>query len=376
MTILPIKQFPSRLLRWFDQHGRKSLPWQQNKTPYRVWVSEIMLQQTQVATVIPYYERFMQHFPDVLQLANASDDAIMHLWAGLGYYSRARNLHRAAKMVIEEFGGAFPSTLEGLLQLPGIGPSTAGAILAIAYNKQATILDGNVKRVLARLHGVSKPINDKATENALWELAVSYTPKARVADYTQAIMDLGATCCTRAKPQCEQCPFVSDCVARQQGIVDLLPMKKATKKIPERVATFLIVRCDMRIYLCKRPETGIWGGLWSLPQLEGHADEKDVRAHCQQQMRCKVKSMNKLPAFRHTFSHYHLDIYPLVVDIESIPLRVMEDGRQIWYNLLQPEALGLPKPVKKIIEGLYDTSRPVRQVKKRSRRTQRTAAAR
>lgn len=369
------RKFQQRLLHWFDCYGRKSLPWQQNKTPYRVWISEIMLQQTQVATVIPYYERFMHHFPDITALANASDDEMMHLWAGLGYYSRARNLHRAAKMVVHDFNGILPDTDEDLQRLPGVGPSTAGAILAIAYNKRATILDGNVKRVLARLHGIKKPINERSTENTLWELAVSYTPKARVADYTQAIMDLGATCCTRAKPQCESCPLVSECVAHQKNIVHLLPVKKVTKKIPERTATFLILRCDSRILLCKRPESGIWGGLWSLPQLDGVADESLIREHCREHMHMRAQALEVLPAFRHTFSHYHLNIHPVLVKIQSIPFRMMEDNRQIWYNLQQPEALGLPKPVKQIIEGLYDTSDSVCEVEKRSRRVSATADA-
>lgn len=354
------KQFQQKLLRWFDKNGRKTLPWQQNKTPYRVWISEIMLQQTQVATVIPYYERFMKHFPDVYALARASDDEVMHLWAGLGYYSRARNLLKAARMVV----GEFPSTLEGLLELPGIGPSTAGAILAIAYQQRATILDGNVKRVLARVHGISEPINDKKTEDKLWDIAVSYTPQARVADYTQAVMDLGATCCTRSKPLCGECPMVKSCVAFEKDIVHLLPAKKATKKIPERAGTFLILRCEDKVLLCKRPDVGIWGGLWSLPWVEG---ESEIKGYCRQ-LGVRVASLEMLAPFRHTFSHYHLDMQPVVVNVKSIPLRVMDDDKQIWYNLRQPEALGLPKPIKKIIEGLHVTSHSLREVKKRSRR--------
>lgn len=360
------RQFQQRLLRWFNHHGRKTLPWQQDKTPYRVWISEIMLQQTQVATVIPYYERFMHHFPDIHHLANATDDDVMHLWAGLGYYSRARNLHRAAKMVAHDFNGVFPDTNEGLQQLPGIGQSTAGAILAIAYNKQATILDGNVKRVLTRLHGIKKPINEKSTENTLWDIAVSYTPKARVADYTQAIMDLGATFCTRAKPQCTACPFNRDCIAYAKDIVHLLPLKKSTKKIPVRAATFLILRHDSKVLLVKRPESGIWGGLWSLPEIDEIADEKRIRVHCQRQMHMRVQSVEALPMFRHTFSHYHLDIHPFLIDIKSIPSRVMEDNQHSWYNLLQPLALGLPKPIMKIIENLKHIRSAIQKKAKRN----------
>src|SRR5579862_6423950 len=201
---MKVTQFQKSILTWFDQHGRKHLPWQKNKTPYRVWVSEIMLQQTQVSTVIPYFERFMLQFPDITQLANAHEDAVLHLWAGLGYYSRARLLHRAANKIVADYHGQFPNTLDELKKLPGIGPSTAGAILAIAFNQTATILDGNVKRVLARFHGITAPINEKKIEDQLWELAISYTPHHRVADYTQAIMDIGATLCTRSKPDCNR----------------------------------------------------------------------------------------------------------------------------------------------------------------------------
>ena len=235
-------QFQTLLLNWFDHSGRKHLPWQQNKTPYRVWISEIMLQQTQVKTVIPYFERFMQQLPDIVSLANAHEDKVLHLWAGLGYYSRARNLHRAAKIIVETYQGNFPDTVFSLQQLPGIGQSTAGAIVAIAFNQKAAILDGNVKRVLARLHGISEPVNEKRTEKKLWELAEHYTPDKRAADYTQAMMDLGATLCTPSKPACTACPLIQHCVAHQLDIVDVLPKKKTTRELPIRSATFLIVK--------------------------------------------------------------------------------------------------------------------------------------
>lgn len=252
--------FQRRLLKWFDTHGRKSLPWQIDKTPYRVWISEIMLQQTQVATVIPYFVKFMRQFPDVASLAEAHEDEVLHLWAGLGYYSRARNLQRAAKMVMADFDGRFPGTLETLQRLPGIGPSTAGAIMSIAYQQPAAILDGNVKRVLARIHAITQPINEKRTEEWLWDLAVEYTPNKRVADYTQAIMDLGATLCTRSKPNCKACPFAAECKAYAADLVNQIPAKKAAAKIPTREATFLIIRCEDRVLLHKRPPSGICGG--------------------------------------------------------------------------------------------------------------------
>lgn len=344
--------FPLQLLSWFDKHGRKQLPWQKNKTPYRVWVSEIMLQQTQVATVIPYFERFMQRFSDIAALANAAEDEVLHLWAGLGYYSRARNLHRAAKMIMTEFDGCFPDTLENLLSLPGIGQSTAGAILSIAYNKPTPILDGNVKRVLSRFYGIREPVNDKATEKKMWALATQNTPTKRVADYTQAIMDLGATLCTRSKPNCATCPFVETCVAYAENAVNDIPAKKSTKKLPVRSATFLLARYRDTILLCKRPPAGIWGGLWSLPELSGEPDQASLRRFCQQKLGATIRHINTLPNFRHTFSHYHLDIHPVCVTLTKQPAKVMESEQQIWYNLNQPAKLGLPKPVQLLLSEL------------------------
>jgi A/G-specific adenine glycosylase len=274
-------RFRTLILNWFDQHGRKNLPWQINKTPYRVWLSEIMLQQTQVNTVIPYFLRFLQQFPDLQTLSRAHEDEVLHLWAGLGYYSRARNLHRAARAIMENNHGEFPDTLVDLINIPGIGPSTAGAVLALAFNKRATILDGNVKRVLTRLHGIRKPINDKKTEQQLWDLAENYTPQKRIADYTQAMMDLGATCCTRARPSCSQCPLQRYCVAYKLGLVETLPAKKQSRSLPVRQATFVILKKGDTFFLEKRPSTGIWGSLWSLPELAGKPNKKTVRAFCQ-----------------------------------------------------------------------------------------------
>ena len=347
---LPATQFSKAILQWFDMHGRKHLPWQQNKTPYRVWVSEIMLQQTQVSAVIPYFERFMQRFPDLPSLANASTDDVMHQWAGLGYYSRARNLHRAAQMVMQEFGGKFPDNIDDLQLLPGIGRSTAGAILSIAFQQRATILDGNVKRVLARYLAITDPI-DRTIENTMWETATAFTPKKRSADYTQAIMDLGATLCTRSKPQCPRCPFVVTCRAHAAGIAELLPTKKATRTIPTRTATFLILRTDGKILLQKRPPHGIWGGLWSLPEISGEPDKKQIRTLCSNEFHLDVKKFTTLPPFRHTFSHYHLNIHPVIIPA-VMPAKVMECTEQIWYNLNQPEPIGLPKPVQNILRNL------------------------
>lgn len=346
------RQLQKHLLAWFDQHGRKHLPWQQNKTPYRVWISEIMLQQTQVSTVIPYFERFMRELPTLQALANATDDTVLHLWAGLGYYSRARNLHRAAKMIMTDFHGKFPDTLADLQTLPGIGPSTAGAILSIAYNQPTTILDGNVKRVLTRLHGITSPINEKATTDALWALAKQYTPTKRVADYTQAIMDLGATLCVRGKPECALCPLIQFCSAHQQGIAHLLPHKKSARALPTRSATFLLLQHDQRVLLCKRPPVGIWGGLWSLPEIAGQPEKKAIRSFCQQQFNISITDYQTLESFRHTFSHYHLDIFPVLITVKKMPTRIMEAAQQIWYNPNKPESVGLPKPVQLLMRAI------------------------
>ena len=344
------KTLQKHLLRWYDQHGRKHLPWQQNKTPYRVFISEIMLQQTQVATVVPYFERFMQHFPDVKTLARAHEDDVLHLWAGLGYYSRARNLHKAAKLICDEFQGEFPNTLETMQCLPGVGRSTAGAILALAFNQRAVILDGNVKRVLARLHAIRTPMNEAKTEGILWTLAEKYTPTERIADYTQVMMDLGATLCTRSKPRCSDCPLAKKCLANALGCADTIPVKKATKALPVRTATFLIIKKGRAVLLLKRPSKGIWGGLWSLPEIANQQDTKALRAYCRDQFQTKTPRFKPLPAFRHTFSHYHLDIFPVIVETEVCA--IMEASQQIWYNLSRPKNLGLPKPIQTIIAGL------------------------
>ncbi|VVC76600.1 A/G-specific adenine glycosylase [Aquicella siphonis] len=373
-------QFQKTILNWFDQHGRKHLPWQQDKTPYRVWISEIMLQQTQVNTVIPYYEQFMQRFPSLKALAQASVDDVLHSWAGLGYYSRARNLHRAAKWILEEVNGIFPDNIADLMQLPGIGRSTAGAILSIAFGKKAPILDGNVKRVLSRFAGIDEPVNDKTTENKLWALAERYTPEKRVDHYTQAIMDLGATLCTRSKPQCGTCPLGKNCYAYRMGMADLLPKKKSARTLPVRAAAFLILRNKGRILLHKRPETGIWGGLWSLPEIPGKPDEGKIREYCRRQLRHPIACYQPLEPFRHTFSHYHLDIHPVIVTIRPSHRPAldteMEAGMQIWYNPREAKAVGLPKPIQLLLRGLDDQNHTMRKTAQRSGRTRPASASR
>jgi len=340
----------ARVLDWFDRHGRKDLPWQHDISPYRVWVSEIMLQQTQVKTVIPYFERFMQTYPTVRDLAAASEDAVLHLWTGLGYYSRARNLHRAARLVCERYDGVFPDDVDALSELPGIGRSTAGAIISIAYRKPAPILDGNVKRVLARFHAVEGYPGVTAVGQELWDYAEQHTPEQRVADYTQAMMDLGATLCTRSKPACGICPLNDDCLALREGSPARYPGKKPPKVLPVKTAQMLIIRdTDGHVLLEKRPPTGIWASLWIFPQLETGAD---ALMHCRDRLHLDAELVEHWQDYRHTFSHYHFDIAPLVLRVARPAAQVMEAGRFLWYNLDEPAAVGLAAPVLKLLGKL------------------------
>ncbi len=339
----------ARVLAWFDRHGRKQLPWQHDITPYRVWVSEIMLQQTQVATVIPYYDRFLQRFPSVRALAEAAEDEVLHLWTGLGYYSRARNLHKAAQQVCRDFDGEFPSDAEQLEQLPGIGRSTAGAIASIAGQQRAPILDGNVKRVLARFHAVPGYPGDSATLNTLWQYAEAHTPHSRLPDYTQAMMDLGATLCTRSRPACGICPLTDDCLARIQGNPSDYPGKKPKKVLPVRATRMLIIERDGEVLLQKRPPTGVWAGLWIFPQIEPDADPI---AHCAEQLRMQVELTERWTPWRHTFSHYHLDIEPLRLRLLRPAEGIAEASQCLWYDRAQPAAVGLAAPVAMLLQRL------------------------
>jgi A/G-specific adenine glycosylase len=332
------------LLAWYDQAGRKHLPWQHAQRPYRVWVSEIMLQQTQVATVIPYYERFMQRFPDVDTLAGAPIDEVLHLWTGLGYYARARNLHSAAQKIVREFGGAFPMTLEAVRELPGIGRSTAGAILALSDNQRHPILDGNVKRVLTRFFGVVGRTAEKQIENRLWELAEQCTPTERVAHYTQAIMDLGATLCTRSKPRCNDCPIQARCIAKRDHLQTSLPTPKPKRARPQRKAVVLVaVNADGAILLERRPASGIWGGLWTFPQFETEAACRSAFAHS--------GDARFLPVYRHAFSHFDLELLPLVLRGVKRP-QVADSEDRCWYDPVSPPRIGLATPVRNIIQQI------------------------
>jgi A/G-specific adenine glycosylase len=309
-----------------------------------------MLQQTQVKTVIPYYERFTRHFPDVHALASAPQDEVLHLWTGLGYYARARNLHKAARMVSETLGGEFPGTVEGLSELPGVGRSTAGAIVSIAFGQRAAILDGNVKRVLARYHRVEGWPGQSAVHNRLWEIAEHYTPHERCNDYTQAMMDLGATLCTRAAPACAMCPLADDCEGYAAGDALDYPGKKPKKTLPVKTTHFLIARAPTgELWLQQRPASGIWGGLWCFPEV----DSIDAAtAHAEATWGEAPASVDALAPFRHTFSHYHLDITPVIVDLPRTPAGVMEGDGQLWYNVRQPAQVGLAAPVARLLQAL------------------------
>ncbi|HJO11951.1 MAG: A/G-specific adenine glycosylase [Gammaproteobacteria bacterium] len=342
--------FANQVLDWFQQHGRHDLPWQQNPTPYRVWVSEIMLQQTQVSTVIPYYLRFMARFPSVTELASAHIDQVLHLWTGLGYYARARNLHKSAKTIEAKHQGSFPTSIEELMQLDGLGRSTAGAIAAIAMQIRAPILDGNVKRVLTRYHTIEGWPERASIKRQLWEIAECLTPQNQVAEYTQAIMDLGATVCTRSNPSCIQCPLQTGCKAFTQGNPTDYPGKKPKKILPVRSATLLILLnpCG-EVLLEKRPPTGIWGSLWSLPEIKSAGKEFDIR-HCS----IEYNTREELPGIRHTFSHFHLDITPIKLRARQINDEVAESGRWLWYPLDQSIEVGLAAPVKKLLTTLTE----------------------
>ena len=338
----------SALLTWFDQHGRHDLPWQHPRDAYRVWVSEIMLQQTQVTTVIPYFTRFLHAFPDVRTLADAPLDEVLHHWTGLGYYARARNLHRAAQQLRDAYAAQFPSDFAALLALPGIGRSTAGAILAQAFGLRYPILDGNVKRVLTRLFAVAGWPGDKAVENRLWQIAEAHTPNAHLADYTQAIMDLGATVCRRSKPLCHDCPLQSQCQAYAEQNVAAYPAKKPSKALPVRCTCMLLLYdAAHAVLLEQRPPAGIWGGLWSFPECPVDSDPVQwSREH----LHVQISHTQTLPSLRHTFSHFHLDITPVLARADSAG--IMDSPQHIWYNSSHSAARGFPAPIKLLLEQL------------------------
>ena len=360
--------FSKRLIAWQRQHGRHGLPWQQSRDPYRVWLSEIMLQQTQVTAVIPYYLKFLDAFPTVLSLANAPAQTVMAHWAGLGYYARARNLHRCAQTIVEQFNGEFPSGSSVLATLPGIGPSTAAAIAAFCFGERVSILDGNVKRVLARYRAIHGDPGKKDVERQLWQVATTLLPSVAtlkkdphaMASHTQGLMDLGAIVCSRGTPKCDACPVQHSCLAHAQGLVEQLPTPRTRKIIPERSTTMLIMEHDGHLLLVQRPPKGIWGGLWSLPEVEegwvpasihewqSSTDNTDFHA------KASVIT-SRLAAFQHVFTHFRLHIQPYAMRFSGktrpeLPSIGHEDEAR-WVPVTQIDAYGLPKPVKTLLQG-------------------------
>jgi A/G-specific adenine glycosylase len=350
-SIQSLSSFSERILSWFDTHGRKNLPWQQSPTAYSVWISEIMLQQTQVATVIPYYQRFMQRFPDVATLAKAGQDEVLHHWTGLGYYARARNLHQTAKNIMNEYAGQFPKTLEKVIGLPGIGRSTGAAILSLADGQHHSILDGNVKRVLARYAAIDGWPGNKAVENQLWVWTERLTPAKRTADYNQAMMDMGATLCTRSKPACDVCPLQIDCLAFAQGRQSELPGKKPKKTIPVRTTIMILPMWQQQVLIYKRPPLGLWGGLWGFYEAE-NVDE--VAEHTAKLNLGEFRTQALTP-FRHTFSHFHLDIQPMLVHVAEAPKFSVQETPQLWFDLKNPANVGLAAPTKKLFSIILNS---------------------
>ena len=344
-----INPFADRLLAWYDRHGRHDLPWKQQPTPYRVWVSEVMLQQTRVATVLPYFQRFMRQFPSLSALARADLDQVLALWTGLGYYARARNLHRGARLVQVECAGRMPDTLAGLRALPGIGRSTAAAILALSHNQRHAILDGNVKRVLSRVYAVPGWPGRRAVEQRLWALSDRVTPDVRVADYTQAIMDLGSSLCSRGRPACADCPLAGLCAAHGAGNPADYPAGRPKKVMPVRAGTFLLLRDGPTVLLRRRPPAGLWGGLWGFPECDaGH----DPGLWCREHLGLEVSHYRTGPVLRHTFSHFHLDITPWEARVENLSECVMEQPGSVWYKPGQAPPGGMSAPVVQLLSGL------------------------
>lgn len=337
--------FSNQLVSWFHQHGRKTLPWQQPKSAYRTWLSEVMLQQTQVATVIPYFERFIARFPDVTALAQAELDEVLHLWTGLGYYARARNLHKAAKLIVSEHAGVFPQQFEQVQALPGIGRSTAGAVLSLALGQHYPILDGNCKRVLARFAAIAGWPGEKAVEQQLWQLAEQLTPEQTVAEFNQAMMDLGASLCSRSKPDCAACPLKLHCKAALAGEQAQYPGKKPKKTLPEKQSFWLMLQHQRQILLQQRPATGLWGGLYGFLEFSTAAE----RELYLQQHGLVVDSLDELPAFRHTFSHFHLWIQPQIARLAQLPAQVQEQSAATWFTIDAIAPVGLSAPAKQLL---------------------------
>jgi A/G-specific adenine glycosylase len=345
-----VNSFSGKLIEWHRKAGRHDLPWQREPTPYRVWISEIMLQQTQVGTVIPYFERFMGRFPDIMSLADTGQDEVLHLWSGLGYYARARNLHKAAKIILRDFDGILPLSVDELVRLPGIGQSTAAAILSLSANQRHAILDGNVKRVLTRYRGITGWPGEKKIEQQLWSLAKELTPADNVASYTQAIMDLGAILCTRSRPRCEDCPVMVDCYASRHAQQSVLPTRRKKNSLPTRETVFAIIENHKgEILLEKRPPVGIWGGLWSFPECPVG---ENITRWINKQYGSTVSSLTEESTLRHTFSHFHLDIHPVRAKLKNSSFSVKDQEGVFWYKPDSDSRLGMAAPVTRILRTI------------------------
>jgi A/G-specific adenine glycosylase len=340
-------RFAASIIDWQRTHGRHDLPWQRSRDPYRIWLSEIMLQQTQVSAVIPYYERFLARFPDVRSLAAAREEEVLRLWSGLGYYARARNLHRAARQIAGARAGAFPATAQELEQLPGIGRSTAAAVAALAFGERAAILDGNVKRVLARSFGVRGWPGTPQVQAQLWGLAERLLPARGIQAYTQGLMDLGATLCTRAKPRCGECPVAEACAARQAGEPERFPSPRPRREAPTRAATWLVVRHRGVLALESRPPAGLWGGLWTFPELGGDT----LEAYCRARFGTAAASVRKLPRIEHAFTHFRLSVRPILCELPHDAPRRRQRGLR-WLTLETAVQGPVPAPVRRLLREL------------------------
>ena len=351
--------FATRIIAWQRREGRHGLPWQDTRDPYRIWLSEIMLQQTQVTTVIPYYQRFLSRFPDIATLAGAAEDDVMRLWAGLGYYARARNLYRAAGQIVAAHRGSFPTDFDSILALPGVGRSTAAAISAFAFGERRPILDGNVKRVFARHFGIEGDIRSRPTEDALWLIAEKELPTKDIEAYTQGLMDLGAAICARAQPACLLCPIRKTCAAFNEGRIDSLPGKGKRRETPHRQTRMLVILSRGEVLLEKRPPTGIWGGLWCLPELPV---EEDVFAVLHKRFGLKGRTVRELDRVEHGFTHYSLSIFPVEIAVTASAARAMEPG-VMWVNLDEVIGAALPAPVKRILQMRWRRAGPDRPIR-------------
>lgn len=340
--------FAARVVTWQRAHGRHDLPWQNTRDAYRIWLSEVMLQQTQVATVVPYYERLLAEFPDVGALAAAPLARLLEHWSGLGYYRRAHHLHAAANAVVARHGGVFPRAAATLATLPGVGRSTAAAIATFAGGTAAPILDGNVKRVLARHRGISGFPGEPQVLRGLWRIAEALLPARDAVAYTQGLMDLGATVCTRSKPRCGDCPVAADCVARRTDRIDRLPARRPKKPLPHRTVRVLLIERAGEILFERRPAAGIWGGLWSLPET---APDDDAAEHCRTRFGAAVVAGEALPPIEHGFTHYRLTIVPQRIGVRSWPLRAQAPGFA-WLTREDARTAALPAPIKRLLRGL------------------------